>query len=72
MSGRVFVGGAAVGSMFFSTMRAVSPTFACVGSVSVMVTTVALGHSAILNEELKVFRLSVMEQALLHQNVSFH
>jgi hypothetical protein len=58
--------------MFFSTMPAVSPTFARVGSVSVVVASVALGHSAVLNEELTVFELPVVEQALLHQNVSFH
>jgi hypothetical protein len=72
VSGRVIVGRAAIRSMFFSTMPAVSPTFARVGSVSVTVTSVALGHGAVLNEELTVFELPVMEQALLHQNVSFH
>ncbi len=72
VSGRVIVGRAAIRSMFFSTMPAVSPTFARVGSVFVTVTSVALGHGAVLNEELTVFELPIMEQALLHQNVSFH
>ncbi len=71
VSGKVFVGGAAVRSMFFSTMPAVSPTFACVSSVFVTVTLVALGHGAVLNEVLTVFELPVVEQALLHQNFSF-
>ncbi len=72
VSGRVIVGRAAVRSMFFSTMPAVSPTFARVGRVSVTVTSVTLGHGAVINEELTVFELTVMEQALLHQNVSLH
>ncbi len=66
VSGRDFVGGAAVRSMFFSTMPAVSPTSARAGGLSLTVTLVALGHGAVLNEELTVFELPVMEQALLH------
>ncbi len=58
--------------MFVSTMSAVSPTFARVGSVSVTISFVALGHGAVLNEELTVSELPVVEQALLHQNVSLH
>ncbi len=61
VSGRVYVGGAAVRSMFFSTMPAVSTTSARVGSVSVTVTSVALGHGAVLNDELTVLKLPVME-----------
>ncbi len=72
MGGRVFVGGAAVGGMFFGTMPAVSPTFACVGSVSIPVASEALGQSAVLNEELTLLKLPIVEQALLHQNISFH
>ncbi len=71
VSGRVLRGGAAV-RVFFSTMLAVSPTFPRMGSVSVVVASVAMGHSAVLNEELTVFELPVVEQALLHQNVHFH
>ncbi len=52
--------------MFFSEMPAVSPTFARMGSVSVVVASVALGHSAVLNEELTVSKLPVIEHALLH------
>ncbi len=70
VGGGVLGGGAAVGGMFFSTMPAVSPTFALVGSVSIVVASVALGHSAVLNEELAVFELPIVEQALLHENVS--
>ncbi len=72
VGGRVLESGAAVGGMFFSTMPAVSPTFARMGSVSVVVASVALGRSAVLNEDLTIFELPIMEQALLHQNVSFH
>ncbi len=53
-------------------MPAVFPTFACLSSVSVVVASIALGHSAVLNEVLTVFELPVVEQAFLHQNVSFH
>ncbi len=63
--------GAAVGGMFFSTMLAVSLTFACLCSVSIMVASVALCHGAVLNKELTVFELPVMEQAFLHHNDSF-
>ncbi len=72
VGGGVFRGGASIGGMFFSKMLAVSPTFARVGSVSVIVTSVALGHGAVLNEELTVFELPIVEQALLHQNLTFH
>jgi hypothetical protein len=72
VGGGVLRSGAAVGGMFFGTMPAVSPAFARMGSVSVVVAFVALGHSAVLNEELTVFELPVVEQALLHQNVSFY
>ncbi len=72
VSGGVLGGGAAVGGMFFSTMPTVSPTFARVGSVSVMVTSVALGQGAVLYEQLTVSELPIVEQALLHQNNSFH
>ncbi len=72
VGGVVLGGGAVVGGMFLSTMLAVSATFARMGSVSVVVASVALGHSAVLNEELTVFELPIVEQALLHQNVSFH
>ncbi len=72
VGGRILRGGAAVGGMFFSTMPAVSLTFVRMGSVSVVVASVVLGHSAVLNEELTVFELPVVEQALLHQNVSLH
>jgi hypothetical protein len=58
--------------MFFSTMPAVSPTFARVGSVSITVASEALGQGAVLNEELTVLKLPIVEQALLHQSVSFH
>jgi hypothetical protein len=58
--------------MSFSTVPTVSLTFAHMDSVSVVVASVALGHSAVLNEELTVFELPVVEQALLHENVSFH
>jgi hypothetical protein len=37
VSGIVFVSGAAIGGMFFSTMPAVSPTFADLGNVSVTI-----------------------------------
>ncbi len=72
VDGRVLIGGAAVKGMFLSTMPAVFPMFARKGSVSLMVASVALGHGTVLNEELTVFELPVVEQALLHQNVSFH
>jgi hypothetical protein len=72
VSGGVHGGETAVGGMFFSTMPAVSPTIARVGSLSVIVTLVALGPCEVLNEELTVFELLVMEQALLNQNVCFH
>ncbi len=65
------MGRAAIGSMLFSTVPAVSPTLARISSVSVMVPSVALGHRAVLNEKPTVFELPVMEHALLHQNVSF-
>jgi hypothetical protein len=71
VGGGVLGGRAAVGGMFFSTMPAVSPTFARVCSVSVTVTLVALSHSAVLYKKFTVFDLPVMEQALLYQNVSF-
>jgi hypothetical protein len=71
VGGRILRGGAAVGGMFFSTMPAVSLTFARMGSVSVVVASAALGHSAVLNEELTVIELPVVEQALLRQYVSF-
>jgi hypothetical protein len=58
--------------MFISTMPAVSPTFALVSSVSISVASVVFIHNAILNEDLTVFELPVIEQALLHQNISFH
>ncbi len=66
VGGGVLGGGAAVRGIFFSTMPAVFPTFASMGSVTVVVASVALGHSAVLNEELTVFELPIMEQALLH------
>ncbi len=69
--GRVLRGRAAVRGVFFSTMPAVSPSFAHLGSMSVMVASIALGQGAVLNEELTVLELPVMKQALLHQNVSF-
>jgi hypothetical protein len=58
--------------MFFSTMLAVSPTFARVSIVSVMLTSVGLGQGAVLNEVLTVFEFPIVEQAPLHQNVSFY
>jgi hypothetical protein len=36
------------------------------GSVSIVVAFVALGHSAVLNEELIVFELLIVEQVLRH------
>ncbi len=63
---RVFVGGAAVGGMFFSTIPTVSATFARVCSVSVTVESVALSHGAVLNEELTILELPNVEQTLLH------
>ncbi len=72
VSGGILGGKRAVRGMFFSTLPAVSSTIARVGSVSVTVTLVTLGQSAVINEELTVFELPVMEEALLHQNVSFH
>jgi hypothetical protein len=58
--------------MFFSTMLAISPTIARISSMSIVVAPVALGHDAVLNEGLTVFELPIVEQALLHLNVSFH
>ncbi len=49
VSGKVLRGGAAVGGMFFSTMPAGSPIFACMGSVSVVIASLPLGHNAVLN-----------------------
>ncbi len=72
VDGGVHSGEAAVGGMFFRTMPAVSLTFARVGSVSVVLASVALGQSAVLNEELTVFELPIVEQALLRHNVSFY
>jgi hypothetical protein len=72
VNGRVLTGEAAAGGMFFSTIPAASHTFVRMGSVSIVVASVALGHSAVINDELTVFMLSIVEQALLHQNVSFH
>jgi hypothetical protein len=66
VDGKVFVGGAAVRGMFLSTMLAVSPTFAHVGSVSITVASVALGQSAVFIIELTVFELPVVGQAVLH------
>jgi hypothetical protein len=68
----VLVSGAAVRIMFLSTMPAVSPTVARVGSVSITVLSVALSQGAVLNEEHTVFELPVVEQALLHNFVSLH
>ncbi len=53
-------------------MTAVSPTFEHLGSVFVVVASVALGHSAVTNEEVTVFEHPILEEALLHQNNSFH
>jgi hypothetical protein len=39
--------------------------------MSVTVASVALGQVAVLNEELTIFELPIMKQALLHLNVSF-
>ncbi len=72
VGGGVLRGGAAVWGMFLSIMLTVSLTFTGVGSVSITGTLVALGHGSVLNKELIVLELSVVEQALLHQNVSFH
>ncbi len=72
VSSGILRGGEAVSSMFFSTMLAVSPTFARVSCMSIVVASVASGHSAVFNEELIVFELPVVEQALLLENISFH
>jgi hypothetical protein len=66
VDGRVLGGGAAVRGMFFSTMPAVSPTFTRMGSVSIVIASVALGHSAVHNEEPTAFELPIVEQAHLH------
>ncbi len=66
VGGRILRGRAAVRGMFFSEMPAVSLTFARMSSLSVVVASVALGHSAVLNEELTVSKLPVIEHALLH------
>ncbi len=64
--GRVFVGGAAVRGISFSSMPAVSPSFARVCSVFVTVASLALSQGAVFNEEPTVLERPVMEQALLH------
>ncbi len=63
--------GAASSVMFHSTKAIDSPTFACLGSVPVMLAFEDLGQGAVLNGKLTVFELPIMQQAFLHQNVSF-
>jgi hypothetical protein len=54
--------------MFFSTVSPTFSTFARLGSRS---KAIILGKGAVLDEELTVFELPIMEQTLLHQDVSF-
>jgi hypothetical protein len=72
VGGTVFVGGAADGGKFLSTIPTVYLTFVNFCSFSEIVVFVALGYGAVLNEEFTVFELPITKQDLLHKSVSFH